>query len=99
MPSPVLIAALVVNEKIRPAPPVQRMTAFAVLDQQRGCEPLVVAHDPLVLERSLEERMEHVEAGLVGGVQRPVHGHAAEGADADATVGIPAPRAAPVLQL
>ena len=43
--------------------------------------------------------MEHVEAGLVGGVERSIHGHAAEGADADAAIGIAAPRAAPVLEL
>jgi hypothetical protein len=31
MPSPVLIAALVVNGNTRPAPPVQTMTALAVI--------------------------------------------------------------------
>ncbi len=71
----------------------------AVLDQQRGCEPLVVTDDLVVLQRRLKERVEHMEAGLVGCVEGPVHGHAAEGADADAAVGIPAPRAAPMLDL
>src|SRR2546428_12840096 len=62
-------------------------TDLAVFNQQRGREPLVVARDLRVLERGLEEGMEHVEAGLVGGVERSVHGHAAEGARAHAPVG------------
>ena len=70
----------------------------AVVDQQPGDEPLVVAGDAGVLERGLEQRVEHVEAGLVGGEPRAHLLHAAERAHGDAAVGLAAPRAAPVLQ-
>ena len=72
---------------------------LAVLHQEGCREPLVVPDDAVVLQRGLEQGMEHVEAGLVGRIQGPVHRHAPEGADADTAVGIPAPRAAPVLDL
>ena len=42
----------------------------AVVDQQFGDKELVVAGDGVVLERRLKERVEHVEAGLVGGKPR-----------------------------
>ena len=71
----------------------------AVVDQQPGDEPLVVARDLVVLQRGLEQRVQHVEAGLVGGEPGAHLLHAAERADRDVPVGLPAPRAAPVLQL
>ena len=70
----------------------------AVVDQQRGDEPLVVADDPVVLQGGLEQRMEQVEAGLVGGEPGPHLLHAAERTDGDVPVRLAAPRAAPVLE-
>ena len=70
----------------------------AVIDQQLRHEPLVVADDAGVLQRGLEEGVEHVEAGLVGGEPRAHLLHAAERAHGDAAVRLAAPRAAPVLQ-
>ena len=53
----------------------------------------------LVLQRRLEERVQHVEAGLVGREPGALLLHAAERADRDVAVRLPAPRAAPVLEL
>src|SRR6266511_3648484 len=55
--------------------------------------------NPVVLEGCLEDRVEHVEAALVGGEDSSVDAHAAEGADSDPTVWISAPGAAPVFEL
>ena len=110
--------ALVVKGKILPQPPVQRMTALAVMarilpggqldghhaltpsvvHEQLGDEELVVSLDDVVLERGLEQRVEQVEAGLVGGEPRPLDLHPAEGAHGDVAVRLPAPGAAPVLE-
>ena len=38
----------------------------AIVEKQLGDEPFVVACNGWVLKRGLEERVEHVEAGLVG---------------------------------
>ena len=70
----------------------------AVVHQQLGDEPLVVADDAGVFEGGLEQRVEHVEAGLVGGKPRAHLLHAPEGANGNPSVGLAAPRAAPVLQ-
>src|SRR5450759_4825818 len=70
-----------------------------VLDEQLGDEGLVVAVDLLVLERGLEDRVEHVEPALVGGEARAPGGHASEGADGDRAVRLAAPWAPPVLHL
>jgi hypothetical protein len=70
----------------------------AVVDEQPGDERLVEAGDGVVLQRGLEERVQHVEAGLVGGEPRPHLLHPAECADRDVAVGLAAPRAAPVLK-
>src|SRR6266545_915398 len=72
---------------------------LAVVNQQFGNEPFVVARDRLVFERGLEEGMEHVEAGLVGGEPRALFLHPAEGTHRDAAVRLAAPRAAPVFEL
>ena len=50
----------------------------AVVDEQPGDEPLVVARDRVVLQRGLEQRVQHVEAGLVGGEPGAHLLHAAE---------------------
>ena len=72
--------------------------AYAVaLDHQLGDEGLVVARER-VAQRGLEERVQHVEAGLVGGEPRAHLLHPAERAHRDLAVVAPAPRAAPVLQ-
>src|SRR5215813_9813521 len=71
----------------------------AVVNQQFGDEPFVVARDRLVLERGLEEGVEHVEAGLVGGEPRAFILHPAERPDRDAAVRLATPRAAPMLEL
>ena len=70
----------------------------AVIDQQPGDVPLVVAADALVLERGLEEGVEHVEAGLVRGEPGAHLLHAAERPHRDVPVGFAAPGAAPVLE-
>ena len=72
--------------------------AAALVHEELRDETLVVAADGLVLEAGLEEGVEHVEAGLVGGEPRPHLLHPAEGPHGDAAVGLAAPRAAPVLQ-
>ena len=73
--------------------------APAVLHEQLGDERLVVAVNGVVLEAGLEERVQHVEAGLVGGEDGAPGAHAPEGPHRDGTVGVAAPRAAPVLHL
>jgi hypothetical protein len=70
-----------------------------VLDQDLRREVLVVAHDAVVFQRRLEQRVEHVEAGLVRRVPRALGAHAAERAHRHAAVLLAAPRAAPVLEL
>jgi hypothetical protein len=71
----------------------------AVLDHQIDAEMLVEALDRRILDRGLEQRVQHVETGLVGGEPRALDLHAAEGAHIDMPVRRPAPRATPVLQL
>jgi hypothetical protein len=70
----------------------------AAVDDQLRHELLVVADDVRVAQRLLEERVQHVEADLVGGVPRALGAHAAEGARRDAAVVVAAPGAAPVLE-
>ena len=69
-----------------------------IVHEEPGDEPFVVADDAGVLERGLEEGVEHVEAGLVGGKPRALLLHAAERPHGNAAVGLAAPRAAPVLE-
>ena len=73
--------------------------AAAVIDQQLGDKKLIVAPDGFVLQRSLKQRVQHVEAGLVGGEPGALNLHAPEGPHRDPAIGLPAPGAAPVLQL
>ena len=51
------------------------------------------------LQRGLEQGVEHMEAGLVGGKPGSLNLHAAEATHVDATVITTAPRATPLLQL
>src|SRR5713226_4669651 len=44
------------------------------------------------------KRVEHVEAGLVGGEPGSLLLHSAEGSNGDVSVGVPAPGAAPMLE-
>jgi hypothetical protein len=55
--------------------------------------------DRRVLDRGLEQRVQHVEAGLVGGEPGTLDFHAAEGAHVHVAVFAATPRAAPVLHL
>ena len=64
-----------------------------------GHEPLVVALHLAVLQRGLEQRVQHVEAGLVGGEPRAPLLHAAERAHGHVAVRLTAPRTTPVLEL
>ena len=66
-----------------------------VVNQQPGDEPLVVALDALVLERRLEQGVQHVEAGLVGREPRPLHLHAAERPHGNAAVRLAASTGSP----
>jgi hypothetical protein len=70
-----------------------------VLDHQVDAEMLVETLDRRILDRRLEQRVQHVEAGLVGGEPGALDLHAAEGAHIDMAVRRPAPRATPVLEL
>ena len=51
------------------------------------------------LEGCLEQGMQHVEAGFVGGKPRSFDFHAAETANVDAAIFTAAPRASPLFQL
>jgi hypothetical protein len=68
------------------------------VDDQLRHEVLVVAHDPVEAQRVLEQRVQHVEADLVGGVPGALGAHAAERARGNGAVLVAAPRAAPVLE-
>ena len=70
----------------------------AAVDDQLRDELLVVADDAVEAQRVLEERVQHVEADLVGRVPGALRAHAAEGARRDAAVLVAAPGAAPVLE-
>ena len=63
------------------------------------CKVLVEPRDGRVLERGLEQRVQQVEPGLVGGEPGARLAHAAEPADVDVAVVRPAPRAAPAFEL
>ena len=71
----------------------------AVVDQEPGDEPLVVPLHRGILQGRLEQRVQHVEPGLVGGEPGAHLLHPAERPDRDPAVVLPAPRAAPVLEL
>src|SRR5439155_16138980 len=73
--------------------------AAPVVHQELGHKALVVTLNRIVLQRRLEERVQHVEAGLVGGEPGALRLHAAERADGHVTVGLAAPGASPVLEL
>ena len=73
--------------------------AAAVGGQQAGGEVFVVAGDLAELQGGLKKRMQHVEARLVGGVPGAFDLHSAERPDRDVPRVLPAPGAAPVLQL
>jgi hypothetical protein len=70
----------------------------AAVDHELRDELLVVADDAIEAHRMLEQRVEHVEADLVGGVPGALGAHAAEGPRGDAAVLVAAPGAAPVLE-
>ena len=70
----------------------------AVVHQQFGDEIFVVARDGVVFERRLKQRVQHVEAGLVGGKPGALFLHAAERPHRHVSVGLATPGTAPMLQ-
>ena len=70
----------------------------AIVHQELGDKPFVVTGDGVVFQSGLKESVQHVEAGFVGGKPRAHLFHAAESADGDVSVGLAAPRAAPMLE-
>ncbi len=73
--------------------------ATAVIDQQVERVVLVVARDGRELQRSLEQGVQYMEAGLVGSEPGALLLHAAEGPHRHRAVCFTVPGAAPVLQL
>ncbi len=74
-------------------------TRLAVIHQDIQHEVLVEALDLRVFQRGLEQSVQHVEAGLVGGEPGAFDLHAAEAPHVDRPVRFAAPRAAPLLEL
>ncbi|MNV52133.1 hypothetical protein D3C71_1442100 [compost metagenome] len=72
---------------------------LTVIHQNIQHKVLVETLDLRVFERGLEQGMQHVEAGLVGGEPGSFNLHAAEATHVDRTVRFTAPRAAPLFQL
>ncbi|TLD44166.1 MAG: hypothetical protein FAZ92_03574 [Accumulibacter sp.] len=70
-----------------------------VLNDQVNAEMFVQTLDRGILDRGLEQRMQHVKPGLVGREPRPLDLHAAERTHVHVPVRRPAPRATPVLEL
>jgi hypothetical protein len=70
----------------------------AVVHQESGYKELVVTDHGVVFEGRLKQRMEHVEAGLVGREPRAGFLHAAEGPDGDASIRLAAPGTAPMFE-
>jgi hypothetical protein len=77
----------------------RRALAAAVMDQKLQREPLVVAREVGMLERRLKQRVQQVEAGLIGGEPGPLAIHAAERPHRHGAVGRAAPGTTPVLEL
>jgi hypothetical protein len=70
-----------------------------VVDEQVDAEIFVEPFDRGIFRRSLEQRVQDMEAAAVGCEPGPLDFHAAERADIDVAVGLAVPRAAPVLEL
>src|SRR5271165_3053446 len=75
-PSPVLMKALVLAAKMRPAPPVASSVAFAVADQveRHPLDEKVGTSEDV----ALIERMQHRVSGAIGGGARTLHGFLTE---------------------
>ena len=71
----------------------------AILDDEVGAEMLVQTFDAWVFDRRLEQRVQHMEAGLVGSKPRALDLHAAESTHIDVTIRLAAPGAAPMFHL
>lgn len=70
-----------------------------VIDQQVKDEMFIKALNLGKLKGGLEESMQHVEAGFIGGKPGAFDFHPTEAPDVDAAVGAAAPRASPLFQL
>src|SRR5690554_1288156 len=71
----------------------------AVADQEINHKKLIEALNIWVFERGLEQRMEHVEAGFIGGEPSALGFHAAETTDLHVAIGLTRPWAAPMFHL
>ena len=76
-----------------------RALRAGVVHDQVQAEMFIEPLDRGIMGRSLEQGVQDVEAGAVGGEPGPLDLHAAEGAHVDLAVGLAAPGTAPVLQL
>ena len=74
-------------------------TGLTVIDQNVEDEVLVKALNLWELKGGLEQGMQHVEAGFIGGKPGAFNLHTAEAANVDATVWPTAPRTAPLFEL
>ena len=70
-----------------------------VINQDIEDEMFIKALNLWELKGGLEQGMQHVEAGLIGGEPGAFNLHSAEAADVDAAVRTAAPRASPLLKL
>ncbi len=74
-------------------------TCMTVVDQNVEDKMFIEALNLWELKGGLEEGVQHVEAGLIGGEPGAFDLHATEAADVDAAVRTAAPRASPLFQL
>jgi hypothetical protein len=76
-----------------------RALHLAVVNQQPRRKPFVIAGHGFEFERSLEERVQHVETSFVGSKPGSLLLHAAEGSHCNVTIRLSTPRTTPALQL
>lgn len=72
---------------------------MTIINQNIQYEVLVKTLDLRELQRGLEQRVQHMEAGLIGGEPGTLDFHAAEATYVDATIRATAPWASPQFQL
>src|SRR4029450_14060103 len=77
---------------------VETPGAPPVIHEELRDEEFVESLDGVVLQGGLEQRVEQVEAGLVGGKPRPLDFHSPKGTHGDVAGGLPAPGTAPGLE-
>ena len=72
---------------------------MTIINQNIQHEMFVKTLDLRELQRGLEQRVQHMEAGLIGGEPGTLDFHAAEATYVDATIRATAPWASPQFQL